>query len=615
MACLDAEPPEPGAWEAGLAVARLSEDPGQLQNALTAIDAPLLMEEEWAGFRLAQAVLMAKLGRSDDVPEALMEVLGEVQMLGEAIPRAFSVLLEALLALSMTSPDAAAAALVSAFELTSPSPDVWPRGLGRIENALMQYPEGLPTLRALVMLANDAVGSEERAQELEDLLRQMPPADHPQAELARLALESREAGRLLEGELAALKEQGVPLTIMDAVPKPVPEAENAAFLYQTVFQVRFQQGEVGPDEPGQAGPAVGELDKAIAWGDDGPQLDAATRELLSSPRAQEVLQTLRGASLRPHCAFPLHWEDLFGMLLPHMAKFRAAARILAAYSRLLAEDGRLDEALDWCMVGLRMSQHAASEPILISQLVSVAMQAITLKTVREIVSPAALPAPLAHRCDECLRRVDVGGAFGAALIFEQAAVCDLYAKLRQEPQQLYDFFPAEEVGLAVLARFYFSPLGGPLHNLDQLFYLEHVRKLQDVIDLPYRDAAAELDAIYADMGNPAEHMGAATVIPAMRAIIERRDRALAELGLCRVVLALKAYKHREGVYPEGLEQLQESLHYPLPKDPFSGEDFVYRPQGDGFRLYSLSGDLDDDGGVPPDKANPDDGDIVCECIR
>ena len=66
-----------------------------------------------------------------------------------------------------------------------------------------------------------------------------------------------------------------------------------------------------------------------------------------------------------------------------------------------------------------------------------------------------------------------------------------------------------------------------------------------------------------------------------------------------------------------LQELQESVSYHLPKDPFSGEDFVYQVQGEGFTLYSLGSDLDDDGGAgPTDEGHSyDDCDIVWECVR
>ena len=45
-------------------------------------------------------------------------------------------------------------------------------------------------------------------------------------------------GRPLEVELAALKAQGMPLTLAEAAPEPVPDDQNAALVYNEVFQVQ-----------------------------------------------------------------------------------------------------------------------------------------------------------------------------------------------------------------------------------------------------------------------------------------------------------------------------------------------------------------------------------------
>jgi tetratricopeptide (TPR) repeat protein len=430
LAALVPAAPEQASFEVPLGIARLSEDRAQLEEALMATEMAPLWDP--AGFGLARAVLIAKLGYYAEVPGALLEAAEELRMVPEMVPEQFPLLLEALLALSERSPEAGAVALVSAFELTSPHANVWQRGLRRIDQAVAVDTEGLLTLRAVAMIVNDSVGSEETAQKLEELLREALPGPEPEARLVELALDAREAGRELKAELARLTEDGVPLTLADAAPRPVPEAENAAVLYRTVFRARVAEPEADQPGPPEAGLSVEELDSAIGR-ENGTPMPAATRDLLESPPAQQVLETLRKASLMPHSVFPLKWDEGFAMLLPHLASFRAATRVLAAYSGLLAQEGRTDEALDWCMVALRMSEHASSEPVLVSQLVSIAMRAITVSQMRELLSSAAVPPAVAQRCEEYLRSMDLNRGFRAALVAERAVACDLYQTLRTDP--------------------------------------------------------------------------------------------------------------------------------------------------------------------------------------
>ena len=90
--------------------------------------------------------------------------------------------------------------------------------------------------------------------------------------------------------------------------------------------------------------------------------------------------------------------------------------------------------------------------------------------------------------------------------------------------------------------------------------------------------------------------------------------------MCRLVLALKAYNRDTGAYPASLKELQPTLGWTIPDDPFSGKPYVYRRQGDGFILYSLGTNEIDDGGMS--EYEPQTGrwrgetsDIVWECIR
>lgn len=58
--------------------------------------------------------------------------------------------------------------------------------------------------------------------------------------------------------------------------------------------------------------------------------------------------------------------------------------------------------------------------------------------------------------------------------------------------------------------------------------------------------------------------------------------------------------------PAGFPTLDAVAHYfggHVPVDPFTGEPFRYVPGQDGFRLYSVGGNLKDDGGE--EKAHAD----------
>lgn len=73
----------------------------------------------------------------------------------------------------------------------------------------------------------------------------------------------------------------------------------------------------------------------------------------------------------------------------------------------------------------------------------------------------------------------------------------------------------------------------------------------------------------------------------------RMEEIIAQQRGVRCVLAIWAYHHARGTFPESLAsiELDDGII-----DPFSGEPFRYRNAGSNFTLYSIGPDLVDDGG-------------------
>jgi hypothetical protein len=67
-------------------------------------------------------------------------------------------------------------------------------------------------------------------------------------------------------------------------------------------------------------------------------------------------------------------------------------------------------------------------------------------------------------------------------------------------------------------------------------------------------------------------------------------------------LALYLYEREHGAYPSQLEFLVPAFMPVVPADVFSGEVLHYRPQGEGYVLYSVGPDGEDDSGVEDDLA-------------
>ncbi len=81
--------------------------------------------------------------------------------------------------------------------------------------------------------------------------------------------------------------------------------------------------------------------------------------------------------------------------------------------------------------------------------------------------------------------------------------------------------------------------------------------------------------------------------PAMPRLVTLYGRMTAEIRITRAGLALLRHWQERGVWPETLDTIGlEGL-----KDPFIGGPLRYRSQGDGFVLYSVGEDEEDNGGA------------------
>lgn len=74
------------------------------------------------------------------------------------------------------------------------------------------------------------------------------------------------------------------------------------------------------------------------------------------------------------------------------------------------------------------------------------------------------------------------------------------------------------------------------------------------------------------------------------------DVANIRVRLTEVALGLGAYRTEHGQYPDQLRALPPMYLPRLPKDPYSDEDFRYRRQGDGYVLYSVGPNGNDNTG-------------------
>jgi len=327
-------------------------------------------------------------------------------------------------------------------------------------------------------------------------------------------------------------------------------------------------------------------------------------------------------------------ENPIAILLPEIQETRGLARIVALRARLQIAQGKTDEAIRTLQTGMALGRHVAESPFLVSGLVGIAICQIMSDELRALIERpdgpnlywalTSLPKP----------PIDLGPAYEV----EMHLVYLMFPELRDvetrqtTPEYWRDFFDriSKQSLLALLdgpdlssdqtraalaamaivgyprARQALIEQGFAPERLDampaaQVVAIYTVRTFNEFRDrmfkwfsLPYWQAAsgmAEADGFLQREGRQREIVPLASLLlPAVMAAKGAEARIEREVALLRTVEALRIHAARhDGRLPNRLEDVTE---VPLPIDPFTGRQLVYRLEGKKAVLESLPSGLE-----------------------
>jgi hypothetical protein len=376
---------------------------------------------------------------------------------------------------------------------------------------------------------------------------------------------------LLEKERERIRAAGEPLTCADLVQTLPPGTPNAADIYQQAFD---------------ALDLTEEEDDSILHSSSANR----TSEWIESVRPavarnREYFALLEDAADIEACVFPVEWEKRTDAVQPHLAGVRNARRMLIARALVLATDTRGDEALRSCALIPALVQHLAGEPMIIGQLVRYALLSIGIRGVEQVL----------NRCDPSAEACrDLYDAYGEVELSESLmqAVKGERAWARECTFDQAREATSGATGWAA------AVIESQLNN-DERVYLRVMREQMEALELPWPEAKQRAEAITDRfLGAPDwVYLTADAVIPVLGRLAEACRLADGRRDVCRIGLALRAYQAEHGRYPDSLEELA-AAGWEVPRDSFTDEPYRYRREGDGFIVWGVGPDLDDDGGKP-----------------
>jgi hypothetical protein len=169
------------------------------------------------------------------------------------------------------------------------------------------------------------------------------------------------------------RKAGLPTEAKDLQPPLPPAKQNAAPIYT-------QLGSLLKARP------VGQADRNMEQQTAPLAADETKRIRDAQRRRSDVMTLIHQATARPDCVFVRNWSNYLTVTFPEYRDMRMAARYIKAESAVLAWEGKPLEAVKNQALGFRIARHAASDNMLISYLVGVAIDAITLAGMQHILA-------------------------------------------------------------------------------------------------------------------------------------------------------------------------------------------------------------------------------------
>jgi len=388
-----------------------------------------------------------------------------------------------------------------------------------------------------------------------------------------------------------------------ALPPAVADAENAAILHTQAAAALA----AAPDLTAADGPL--ETDPDVA--------SPAVGALLA--RHAGLLDTIRRAADRPACRFPRDWtRPSIDMLLAEVQGCRTEGRLLALAARHEAAEGKPAAVLaDAVRIG-RIGRQVGSEPILISHLVGIAIDATALSVVAEILPTlSAADAPLLDdpalrdlvaSTPSLVRAINGEEAFGLSIFANFAdgrQGIDRLGRLAGDPNVA--ILPKEEP---------FSLLTEPLSAVWRAFILPadiagYRRRFEAYRQLvtggvdqsrTWPQTQKQIDGIEAEIRRTGpDGFLSRLIAPATDAVLRSQCMAVARHRAAEVLLAATRERLASGTLPASIDALVPARLPSVPRDPFTTDGPLnVKLTPEDLLVWSVGPDGKDDGGPQKD---------------
>jgi hypothetical protein len=418
------------------------------------------------------------------------------------------------------------------------------------------------------------------------------------------------------------------------IPKPVADDQNFAktpflaplldYQYNTQKQAHWRdtnalaraqsvgifKGESARRKsPRLGGPERGELTDLRAWQEffrdntnypssPGPR-EPALDVLVALSGFAPALEELQAASQRPYSVFPVHYDEGYAALLPYLAIVRSLGPALHLRAIAHLEVQQTEAALKDVKLGCRLAESVKVEPLLISQLVRIAVLHITMAAVWEGLAQHQWTGPQLEDLQKYLASIRVLDDYPRAIRGERALGNQFLDDVRSGKIADPGAFTGSSPDWMELLKF--APRGWLYQN--QLL----INRLHQERTLPLVDP--EKHRVYPELAQRGDdhpelktttpfNVFARLLFPALAKTSQKFARGQTIIDQALAACALERFRLANSRYPENLDALVPRYLERVPADVIDGQPLKYRRSDGGhFVLYSVGWNQTDEGGT------------------
>jgi hypothetical protein len=380
----------------------------------------------------------------------------------------------------------------------------------------------------------------------------------------------------------------------------IPDEENGALVsIKAKRQIPgrwpfwdFPPAGADPDAEGDLMAVLRELkpNQALTPAERGEMRPEMERGALAIQEARKLVNYPRGR-------FPIVFsKDFISTLLPNIQDARGVANVLSHDALFRAQSGDLDGAILNCRALVNNARSVGDEPMLIPQLVRMAIRAIAVSRTESTLGQgepdadglAALQRAFEEEAEEPLVRWAMRGERGGMDQFMQSLQdgslsVKQFQGLMNGPNSK-NRWAGEEMLLY---------LPGTKVN-SRAVLLERMNTMVEISKLPSEEQAGPMKELKAKVAK--DPLLVREVIPATDKVSEAERRTRGLLRCAAAALAAERYRREHGQWPQTLDDLKPDYLRAVPLDPYDSKPLRFKNDGDGIVIWCLGMDRKDDGG-------------------